>query len=472
MKQLIVLIFIIHGMFFFNSEVKAQSLTWQRTYNGEFFNSSDFGRGNCTTPNGNIYVTGFELSALGVRAVVLKLKPNGDTIWTKYFNGFRGVLITSTDNEGCVITGESSSIYIMKLDSNGNMIWGKSYGMPGTRPSDMIMTNDGGFAISGYRSVLPSPAYILKLDSLGELKWQKYFYAGDTKYFNSLSQKSNGNYIISGYKYECEYCNGYPILLELNNSGDSLWEKKYNLFAEFKKIYSGENGYLIGGTILDSPFVNVNAFIMKTSLDGKINFRKIIKYDNREDLKDIKIRNNNYVITCETDTLDRRSAGMYIIDSIGFIVHRKIFYITDYSFLSSISFLPFGDIVFSGTVETNLPQRNDIYVVRADSTLTAKPLSIHENNQVLLKDYILYQNYPNPFNPFTKIKYEIFNKNIGTIQIKIFNLTGIELMVYKLDKNRISEIIFDGSNYPSGIYFYSLSIDDKIIQTKKMLFIK
>ncbi len=42
-------------------------------------------------------------------------------------------------------------------------------------------------------------------------------------------------------------------------------------------------------------------------------------------------------------------------------------------------------------------------------------------------------------------------------------------------KGRITEIIkwtLMGDNYSSGIYFYSLQVDGKIIQTNRMLIIK
>lgn len=65
------------------------SITWQRLYNGPS-NTHDNGRGICETANGNIYLTGFFPSP---KAVVLKLKPNGDTLWTKYFDNIRGDFI-------------------------------------------------------------------------------------------------------------------------------------------------------------------------------------------------------------------------------------------------------------------------------------------------------------------------------------------------------------------------------------------
>lgn len=332
----------------------SQAITWQKLYNGQFYNSSDNGRGVCETTRENIFVTGFEISQLGIRGTVLKLKPNGDTLWVKYFDEFKGSFILSSSDEGCIVAGENASL--TKLDSNGEDSW-QTNGISGAITTDFERASNGDYVICGYIStVISSPAFVERINSNGNLKWQKIFYAGNIKVFNSISETKDSNLIVCGYKYDCELCNGYPLLLELNNSGDSLWEKRYNLFADFKKIYSVETGYLIGGTILDSPFVYSNAFILNTNLNGEIIFRKNIKYNNREDFKDMRIVNKNrYVIACDTDTLNRRSGGVYIVDSLGNILFRNIFYVTDYSLFFSICPTSTGDLIFSGTVDSYLP---------------------------------------------------------------------------------------------------------------------
>lgn len=285
-------------LLFLHVNANSQSNTWQRLFNG-IGNSSDNGRGICETSDKKILVTGFVQSD---KAIVLKLNSLGDTIWTKYFDGVRGDFILPTKNGGCIITGQAPLVYTLRLDSNGNSIWFKSYtGSTNILPMDFRQTADGGFIICGYQgSQIPNASYFLKLDSLGNRVFQKYFYSTFTRNFLSASEKMNGNFILSGLKQSCEVCNSNPFIIELNNNGDSLLEKSYNLFADFKKIYSFQSGYIIGGSILDSPFINVNAFIMRTDFQGIIVFKKNIPYNNREDLKDLKIINNNrYIIACD-----------------------------------------------------------------------------------------------------------------------------------------------------------------------------
>ena len=83
----------------------------------------------------------------------------------------------------------------------------------------------------------------------------------------------------------------------------------------------------------------------------------------------------------------------------------------------------------------------------------------------------LYQNYPNPFNPFTKITYQL--KDEGLVQLKIFNLIGQEVAMLVNERQSAGkyDIIFDASNLPSGIYIYSLQVND-FKQTRKMTLLK
>ena len=94
------------------------------------------------------------------------------------------------------------------------------------------------------------------------------------------------------------------------------------------------------------------------------------------------------------------------------------------------------------------------------------------NNQVPM-DYILHQNYPNPFNPSTTIKFGL--PKTSRVTLKIFDITGREVDILfnntELNAGTLS-YVFDGSNFASGVYFYSLVIDGNLFSSKKMILVK
>ena len=99
------------------------------------------------------------------------------------------------------------------------------------------------------------------------------------------------------------------------------------------------------------------------------------------------------------------------------------------------------------------------------------PVGIKKISTSIPEEYNLFQNYPNPFNPSTHIKFDIPSSSY--VKIIIYDNIGKE--VTKLVDRKLSagsyEVNWDGSSYPSGVYFYKL-ISDEFVDTKKMLLLK
>lgn len=90
----------------------------------------------------------------------------------------------------------------------------------------------------------------------------------------------------------------------------------------------------------------------------------------------------------------------------------------------------------------------------------------------------LYQNYPNPFNATSKIKFSIsengkWKTEKGLVTLKIFDILGKEIatLVNECLNTGTYEVMFNGSNLSTGIYFYQL-ITYNFIETKKLIILK
>lgn len=92
---------------------------------------------------------------------------------------------------------------------------------------------------------------------------------------------------------------------------------------------------------------------------------------------------------------------------------------------------------------------------------SASPTGITDNSKSLIS---LSQNYPNPFSSSTTIKYNLEQSNGKLV---ITDVQGKTITEYKLN-NTSGEIIV-AENLKSGIYFYALYSNDKIISKNKML---
>jgi photosystem II stability/assembly factor-like uncharacterized protein len=138
------------------------------------------------------------------------------------------------------------------------------------------------------------------------------------------------------------------------------------------------------------------------------------------------------------------------------------------TFLNSISFANSTTGFISGDNGTIL------------RTTTGGISFIQKNINVVPKKLFLYQNYPNPFNPVTKIKFDIapLSRGVGEArgvltQLKIYDITGREVktLVNEQLQPGTYEVTFDGSNLPSGVYFYQLRAGD-FTETKKLILLK
>ncbi|MEO6695891.1 MAG: S8 family serine peptidase, partial [Ignavibacteria bacterium] len=99
------------------------------------------------------------------------------------------------------------------------------------------------------------------------------------------------------------------------------------------------------------------------------------------------------------------------------------------------------------------------------------------NNNILIPEkFVLDQNYPNPFNPVTKIKFVIpQNGSYPSLNVKLIIYNSLGREISNLLNNSLApgsyQIEFDGSDLPSGVYYYKL-ISDNFSDIKKMILIK
>ena len=88
---------------------------------------------------------------------------------------------------------------------------------------------------------------------------------------------------------------------------------------------------------------------------------------------------------------------------------------------------------------------------------------------IVIEGFSISQNYPNPFNPGTNIKY--ITPKYSFVSLSVFDLRGRELT--KLVNENVAPgehvVKWDGSNYASGVYYYSITADEFTYSRKMVL---
>ena len=173
--------------------------------------------------------------------------------------------VISTADGGSIVVGYTKdnpndwSIFILKYDINGSLIWHKKYdGNKYDLVHDIKQTTDGGFILTGRTwSFLTQggDSYIMKIDNTGSLIFFNVFDGPNSNYYNashSICELPNGNFISIGQyhmlnnpvRYDWEICH-------FDSQGNINLNKTIGFTNgdEFGKdiISIGNNEFLIGG---------------------------------------------------------------------------------------------------------------------------------------------------------------------------------------------------------------------------------
>lgn len=143
-----------------------------------------------------------------------KFSADGQLLWNKTFGQEAQGQRLAVDVDGNVyITcfrplGDgnfSIDVSVLKLDSNGNVEWCKSYGGTYIEFARAITApNTGGVAVAGYTNSSGQggyDAFLLRLDADGSLLWGKTFGTVWDEVPNSIEPTSDGGFVLAGQTY-------------------------------------------------------------------------------------------------------------------------------------------------------------------------------------------------------------------------------------------------------------------------------
>jgi uncharacterized delta-60 repeat protein len=266
-------------------------IDWQKTYGGTGSSTA-----NCIrqTLDGGYIVAG-ETSSSGAGSAdvwVLKLDANGDLQpgWPKTTYGgiYRDAAnsIQQTSDGGYIVAGETSSsganipdFLILKLDSNGNFQWQRTYGGSGYDIARSIQEiTGGGYIVAGETSSSgagSADVWVLKLDTIGDLQpgWPQTYGGIYRDVANSIQQTLDGGYIVAGETASSGAGNADFWILKLNASGDIVWQKTYggsndDIARSIQQTLDG--GFIVAGETSSSGAGYADFWILKIDENGNI----------------------------------------------------------------------------------------------------------------------------------------------------------------------------------------------------------
>ncbi|UCG42255.1 MAG: hypothetical protein JSU73_10300 [candidate division WOR-3 bacterium] len=256
------------------------------------------------TSDGGYIGVGYTEVGVGGRAdcYLVKTDALGDTLWTRSYGTpelevaydveelpDRGFLLVGFTN---ATEDNSHDIWLVRTDAEGRMVWNRTYGGNMDDVGYRVQrTQDGGFAVAGYRDggFVPGyvveltallkdscQAYLLKLDSLGEVEWEKTYGGPKPEAVMDAMQLWDGGYILAGLTRSNTAGQDDVYAVRTDRVGDTLWT------------------FTIGGTDIDVAYS-----VDTTPSGGFILFGRTDSFE--ADSAGQKVRHKNALYAVELD---------------------------------------------------------------------------------------------------------------------------------------------------------------------------
>jgi len=430
---------------------------WARRYNGPG-NNADEAYALAMDADGNVYVTGRSIgSGTGSDYATIKYDADGDTVWVRRYNGTgnssdRARALALDDSGNVYVTGSSSGsgtnndYATVKYDPDGNELWVARYNGPlslDDRASALAVDDSGNVYVTGtscndYSGELFDYATV-KYNSSGDSVWA-ICYSGPVGWSSpaDIALDASRNVYVTGWSGAENWYEDYTTI---KYSQPDMWmscELLQSVVCRgrdviFSATYTNESG---------SP-LNISA-----------TFSGYSGYDCDPSNQLIAIARNRAIPTGVSTYYyyfkvpNSVQPGEYSI-SVGHEYGGN-----PYTCCMNVDIIQCSPWKTGANTEWELVEVDRPEFEASVPTMTE-----------------LYSNYPNPFNATTQFSYSL--AEAGNVKLTIHNLRGqlVETVVDGHQEAGEHQIVWDASDYSSGVYFYKLQAGD-YSETRRMIMVK
>ena len=311
-------------------------------------------------------------------------------LWNRTYGGpgFEwGSSVQVLGDGGYIIAGTTNSFgegefdfYLVRTDSEGNMLWNRTYGGPQFEEASSIQeTSDGGYIIVGTISSLDpfsEDVYLVKTDPEGNILWNRIYGRFENEqgypildYGNSVQETSDGGYIIAGYTtafgMDSDVC-----LIKTDPEGNTLWNGTYGGPSSgrgYSARETSDGGYVIAG--FTKPFMMIGdqeVYLVKTDSGGNMLWNRTYGGPGRDSCSSVQVTGDGgYIIAGTKVPIDDENSDVYLVktDSEGNMLWNRTYGGPGMDSCSSVQETGDGGYIMAGT--TRSPEMDAaIYLVK------------------------------------------------------------------------------------------------------------
>ncbi len=293
------------------------------------------------TNDGSLALAGYtESYGAGLKDMLfLKLHENGYVDWGKaygYTNNDNANAMQSTSDGGYILFGSSNSgssgsydLNYKKIDSNGNIEWGKWVGtVQDDAGYDIVEDTDGGFVTTGLSNGMGAGSYDVwtrKVDALGNTDWG-YTYGG-TSYDvgKAIIMNDQGGYAVAGItsSFGAGSDDVYFMILDSGGGVENMWSiGGTERDGAYDVILAGNGDYVIAGYTASIGAGSDDFYVKRLDANGNSVWGYAYGGTDFERAHSIvETKDNGFVISGETMSFGAGNKDMWVIkiDSLGIL---------------------------------------------------------------------------------------------------------------------------------------------------------
>lgn len=361
----------------------ASAYGWSR---GEFSLSS-------IISSGNILLTGYtnSLSSQTDDAIILKINPDGSTLWGKAYSGISSdqAYFSAQSSDGGVLTvGGTNSfgagnfdLLVFKTDAQGNLgpdfpeTWARTLGGSAYDQALAVCSlGDQGFLVSGFTYSYGAGGcdlLTLKLSSSGSLDWVKTFGGSSNDYGFSNCQSLDGSLYIVGSTASFGSPGFEILVIKMNPDGSLSWAKRLgaNSNEEARAVIPlQEGGIIVGGSSSSFGLGGKDLLILKLSPNGDLEWAKVFGGSLDEEIFSLSPSPEGVLVSGYTSSSGEGNKDFFILslDCLGNLLWGKTFGGTGEDIARTISFDSQMGIIVSGYSSSFGSGSSDLLTLKLD----------------------------------------------------------------------------------------------------------